>query len=315
LQTLWGKFFRRQPAHPTRIERLDTPDGDFIEVHHLDAPAGSPILLLLHGLEGTIRSHYIQGLLGEASRRGWRAGVLIFRSCGAELNRTRRFYHSGETTDIDLVVRHFENVFPNAPLVLAGVSLGGNVLLKYLGERGTSVSRRIRGAAVASVPFDLARSSRHIDRGFSKVYQQSFLQSLRRKAIAKLEHFPDITSAESVMSARTMYAFDDRFTAPLHGFRDAADYYTQSSSIGWLANISIKTLLLSAVDDPFLPSQVLDEVRSLAARNPSLEVEFTPRGGHVGFVEGRDPFHPSYYLERRMGEFLARTLVPVPATR
>ena len=112
-----------------------------------------------------------------------------------------------------------------------------------------------------------------------------------------------------------MYAFDDRFTAPLHGFHDAADYYTQSSSIGWLADISIKTLLLSAVDDPFLPPQVLDEVRSLAARNPSLEVEFTPHGGHVGFVEGGDPFHPSYYLERRVGEFLARRLVPVPATR
>lgn len=313
MQTLWGKFFRRQPVYPTRVERLETPDGDFVDVHHLDAPAESPVLLLLHGLEGTIRSHYIQGLLGEARKRGWRAGVLIFRSCGGELNRTGRFYHSGETTDIDLVVNHFEKSFPDAPLLLAGVSLGGNVLLKYLGERGRSVSSRVRGAAAVSVPFDLGRSSRHIDRGFSRVYQRSFLQSLQRKARAKLERFPELASMETVTAARTMYAFDDCFTAPVHGFTDARDYYARSSSIGYLESISINTLLLSAIDDPFLPSEVLDQARIIAARNPFLEVEFTARGGHVGFVEGADPFHPSYYLERRVGEFLARRLESVPA--
>lgn len=312
MQTLWGKFFRRQPVHSTRVERLETPDGDFVDVHHLDAPAGSPVLLLLHGLEGTVRSHYIQGLLGEARKRGWRAGVLIFRSCGGELNRTRRFYHSGETTDIDLVVDHFEKSFPDAPILLAGVSLGGNVLLKYLGERGRSVSSRVRGAAAVSVPFDLARSSQHIDRGFSKVYQRRFLQSLRRKAMAKLERFPDLASMEAVASARTMFAFDDCFTAPVHGFADAHDYYARSSSIGYLDSISINTLLLSAVDDPFLPPEVLDRVREIAGGNPFLQVELSAHGGHVGFVEGADPFHPLYYLERRVGEFLARRLEPVP---
>lgn len=283
-----------------------------MDIHHLDAPPGAapqtPVLLLFHGLEGTIRSHYIQGMLDQARRRGWRAGVMIFRSCGDELNRTPRFYHSGETTDMDLVIRHFEESFPGAPILLAGVSLGGNVLLKYLGEHGSSISPRIRGAAAVSVPFDLARASRHIDRGFSKVYQRRFLQSLRRKAAAKLERFPDIASRQAVETAHTLFAFDDCFTAPVHGFRDALDYYSQSSSITWLGNISINTLLLSSVDDPFLPSLVLDDVRVIAAENPALEVEFTARGGHVGFVTGRNPLRPDYYLDRRVVDFLARQL-------
>jgi predicted alpha/beta-fold hydrolase len=284
-------------------------------MHHLDAPPGAPILLLLHGLEGTIRSHYIQGLLGEASRRKWRGIVLIFRSCGDELNRTSRFYHSGETTDLDFVVRHLENVFANTPLLLAGTSLGGNVLLKYLGEHGMSAPSSIRAAAAVSVPFDLARSARHIDRGFAKAYQRNFLRSLRRKAISKLDRFPPIASRDAVVAARTMVAFDDCFTAPVHGFRDAEDYYSRSSSIAWLDRISINTLLLSAVDDPFLPAQVLDEVRAIADDNPSLHLEFPPRGGHVGFVEGRNPFRPAYYLERRVGDFLAEQLRTTPVGR
>jgi predicted alpha/beta-fold hydrolase len=308
-------LLRRQPLQPTRVERLETSDGDFLEIHHLDAPAGAPVLLLLHGLEGTIRSHYIQGLLGEARRRSWRAAVLIFRSCGEDLNRTRRLYHSGETSDLDFVVRHLETDFAGAPIVLAGASLGGNVLLKYLGERGPLVSPAIRGAVAVSVPFDLLRSSRHIDRGFSKVYQRSFLQSLRRKAIAKMEEFPGLASGEAVSAARTIFAFDDCFTAPVHGFDGAEDYYSRSSSIAWLDSISVNTLLLSAVDDPFLPGQVLDEVKSIADRNRSLHLEVTPHGGHVGFVGGRTPFSPIYYLEGRAGDFLAQQLRSVSAMR
>lgn len=294
--------------HDTRIERLETPDGDFLDLHHLDAPSGAPILVMLHGLEGSVRSHYIQGLLAEAKRRGWRAAVLIFRSCGNELNRARRSYHSGETTDVAFVLRHLESTFPQAPMVLAGVSLGGNVLLKFLGEQGRNISERIKGAAAVSVPYDLARSSRHIDEGFAKVYQWNFLRSLRRKAYAKLEKFPDLVSREALEQATTMFAFDDCFTAPVHGFENARDYYAKSSSINWLASISIKTLLLSAVDDPFLPPQVLDQVRGIAAKNPHLTVEFPPHGGHVGFVGGHNPLSPTYYLEKRVSEFLAHEL-------
>ena len=307
-QTFWGKFFRRPDVHDTRIERLETPDGDFIDLHHLEAPPGAPILVLLHGLEGSVRSHYIQGLLAESRRRGWRAAVLIFRSCGDEPNRTRRSYHSGETTDVAFAVSHLESTFGGAPLLLAGVSLGGNVLLKFLGEQGGHISKRIKAAAAVSVPYDLARSSRHIDEGFARVYQWNFLRSLRRKAYAKLKQFPDLVSRGALERATTMFAFDDCFTAPVHGFENARDYYTKSSSINWLETISINTLLLSAVDDPFLPSQVLDQVRERAANNPHLVIEFPPHGGHVGFVGGRNPLSPAYYLEHRVSEFLAHEL-------
>jgi predicted alpha/beta-fold hydrolase len=307
LQTLWGKFMRKE-SHVTRVERLDTPDGDFLDVHHLEAAPGAPLLVLLHGLEGGVRSHYVQGLLGEARRRGWRAAVLIFRSCGDELNKTKRFYHSGETTDLAFALRHLVAKYPDSPLMLAGVSLGGNVLLKYLGEQGTSVSPRIRAAAAVSVPYNLSKAARHIDRGFSKVYQKSFIQSLQSKAIAKLERFPDLVPRDRIKSIRTMNDFDDILTAPLHGFRDAEDYYAKSSSINWLKEISINTLLLSAIDDPFLPVEVLDQVRGLARHNSCLHIEFTLHGGHVGFVEGGVPFRPRYYLEKRVGEFLAQHL-------
>ena len=307
-QTLWGKFLRRQRIHDTRIERLETPDGDFLNLHHLDAPADAPVLVVFHGLEGSVRSHYVQGLLSEARRRQWHAVVLVFRSCGGELNRGKRFYHSGETGDARLVIEHIESAFPSVPLLLAGVSLGGNVLLKYLGEEGSRISRRISGAAAVSVPYDLARSSRFIDQGFSRVYQSSFIRSLKSKALLKLDQFPELASRETLVSANTMFAFDDCFTAPVHGFRDAADYYAQSSSISWIRRISINTLLLSAVDDPFLPPQVLEEVRELARDNPHLEVEFPSHGGHVGFVGGSNPFTPVYYLEKRVCEFLARQI-------
>ncbi len=308
LQTLWGKFARKQPAYQTRIERIETPDNDFLDIHHLDAKPGAPLLVLLHGLEGSTRSHYIQGLLGEASRRQWRAAALVFRSCGGELNRTRRFYHSGETTDLAFTLNYLASSFPDSPFLLAGVSLGGNVLLKFLGEQGTAVSSRIRAAVAVSVPYDLSRAARHIDRGFSKVYQRSFIRSLQSKAIAKLETFPDLALRERIQSLRTMHDFDTCITAPLHGFRDAEDYYSRSSSIGWLEGISVNTLLLSAVDDPFLPPQVLEDVRTRANGNPCLHPEFSPQGGHVGFVQGDNPFRPDYYMERRAGEFLASYL-------
>jgi predicted alpha/beta-fold hydrolase len=304
---LWGKFLRQAPVQPTVIERLGTPDGDTVVLHHLEsaAKAGAPVLLLLHGLEGSSRSHYVQGLLGQAAIRGWHAAAMVFRSCGGEMNRARRLYHSGETTDLALVVGHVAELYPESRILIAGASLGGNVLLKYLGEQGHSVSPRIAGAAAVSVPFDLARSSRFIDRGFSKVYQRHFLKSLRRKARAKLEQYPGIVLQERISGMRTMFDFDDAFTAPVHGFADANDYYARSSSKGWLNGIRVDTLLLSAVDDPFLPAQVLDDVREISRTNPHLTVEFTSHGGHVGFVTGASPFGPAYYLEQRVGDFLA----------
>lgn len=307
---MWGRLFRKSSLEPTRVERWDTPDGDFLDIHRLDsAQPGAVRFLLLHGLEGTIRSHYAQGILREARTRGWAANVLIFRSCGDELNRTERFYHSGETSDVALVVDRILEESPADPLVLAGVSLGGNVLLKYLGEAGNGLNSQIKAAATISVPFDLARASRYISQGFSRIYQWHFIRSLKRKAALKLERFPGFVSESRLDKATTMYEFDDVVTAPVHGFRDADDYYSRSSSLGWLGRISIPTLLLNSEDDPFLPREVLGEVRSVAAGNPHLTVEFPTRGGHVGFIAGNNPLRPSYYAEWRVCQFLADKLV------
>ena len=235
---------------------------------------------------------------------------MIFRSCGSEINRTARFYHSGETTDLAFALERLLAEFPASPFFLAGVSLGGNVLLKYLGERGGSIAGSVRGAAAVSVPFDLERSSRHIDRGFARVYQASFLRSLRRKATLKHAAFPDRLSVAALERARTLYAFDDVVTAPLHGFANANDYYTRSSAIRWLGGIRVPSLLLSAADDPFLPADVLDQVRAIAGGNPHLRLEFVERGGHVGFIGGRVPWRPVYYTELRLLDFFEGLLEP-----
>jgi uncharacterized protein len=311
LRTLWGKFVRRT-ALETRSERWTTPDGDELELRRVDAPpdtsSSAPRLLVLHGLEGTIRSHYLLGVLARAKRMGWSADALIFRSCNGEVTRARRLYHSGETTDLAFVVERLVRSHPGRPLVLAGFSLGGNVLLKWLGERGDDVPAEVRGAVAVSVPFDLERGSRFIERGFGRVYTKHFLRTLKAKARAKLARDPDLFDPGRLDRAATLYEFDDVVTAPVHGFRDAHDYYSRSSSLGFLAAIRRPTLLLSAYDDPFLPPAVLDEVRRIAASNACLTTEFHSRGGHVGFISGSSPFNPRYYAEERVFDFLRARL-------
>jgi uncharacterized protein len=292
----------------TRVERWETPDGDFVDVHRLDGPAGAPRLFFLHGLEGTIRSHYVAGFFLEAQRRGWAADLLIFRGCGDEPNRAPRFYHSGDTGDLSFALDRVRREHPTSPIVLAGVSLGGNVLLKFLGERSETLPDHIVAAAAISVPFDLERGARFISTGFSRVYDRHFLRTLRRKALDKLERYPKLFEPSALEEAESIYEFDDAVTAPVHGFADAHDYYSRSSSLGFLNRVSRPTLLLSAIDDPFLPRAVLDEVRAIAATNSCLELEFTDHGGHVGFIGGRWPWRPVYYAEWRACEFLASAL-------
>ncbi|MGH9885725.1 MAG: YheT family hydrolase, partial [bacterium] len=252
-QTLWGKFFRARPPLPTRVERWDTPDGDFLDVHRLDATPGAPRLFFLHGLEGTIRSHYVGGFFAEAQRRGWGADLMLFRGCGPEANRAPRFYHSGETTDLAFALDRVRSEHPDSPILLAGVSLGGNVVLKYLGECSGAVSGAIKAAAGVSVPFDLERGSRFLSQGASRIYDRHFLRSLREKALAKLERYPQLFDAAALHRAESIYDFDDAVTAPVHGFADAHDYYSRSSSLRYIDRIRIPTLLLSSIDDPFLP--------------------------------------------------------------
>jgi predicted alpha/beta-fold hydrolase len=307
-QTLWGKFFRRRPPLFAELQRWDTPDGDFLELYRMPRRDAAARLVLLHGLEGSIRSHYVGAFFEEAQRRGWQADLLMFRGCGTELNRAPRFYHSGETTDLAFVLERLRRENPDVPIVLAGVSLGGNVLLKFLGERGESAPNLVAAAAAISVPFDLERGAHYIATGFSRIYDRHFLSTLREKALRKLERHPGLFDRERLAKARTLVEFDDAVTAPVHGFRDAHDYYSRSSSLNWLSGIRVPTLLLSAVDDPFLPRSVLDEVRAIGRTNSHLTLEFTSTGGHVGFVGGRLPWRPSYYAERRACEFLDRAI-------
>ena len=286
-----------------QLERIPTSDGDEITLASAPSPSTGPILLVLHGLEGGMRSHYAGGIWAVARLKGWQPKMLIFRTCDGRMNKARRTYHSGETTDLDFIVRRLIREDPTRPIGLAGISLGGNVMLKWLGEQGDAAPDQILAAIAISTPYDLARSSKAIDSGFSRLYQWNFLRSLKRKAREKIAQYEDICDEKSLDSLTTMWEFDDRFTAPLHGFRDAADYYARSSSMGFLERIRRPTLLLSAQDDPFHSREVLRDVESIAAANPFVTTEFHERGGHVGFVGGA-PWRPTYYVESRVASFL-----------
>ncbi len=311
--TLWGRVVRREPAPAISLEQWDTPDGDFVEMARLP-PAGdprtTPRLLLLHGLEGGLHSHYARGLFREAAARGWGMDLLLFRTCGPTPNRLPRSYHSGETSDPWVVLQRLATESP-APLGIVGVSLGGNVLCKLLGERGITIPGVVRGAVAVSVPFSLARASRHIGRGFGTIYERSFLRSLVPKALAKIARHPELAPLASVQHARTLWEFDDRFTAPLHGFTDAADYYARASAQSFLAGVATPLLLLSAQDDPFLPVDVLHDVAQQMRGHAHITTEFPARGGHVGFVNGSTPWRTTYYAESRAVSFLAEHLTRV----
>jgi predicted alpha/beta-fold hydrolase len=286
------------------VERIATPDGDHLTLARMGVrQAAVPHLLVLHGLEGTIRANYAHGLLEQARTRGWSGDLLLFRTCDGELNKARRLYHSGETTDLAHVVQWLQSEVPLSPLVICGVSLGGNVLLKWLGEAGSTLQSTVVRAAAVSVPFDLARGSRVLEKGFSRFYATHFLRTLVPKALAKAAQYPGSIDVAAARRARTFWEFDDAATAPLHGFRDAADYYARSSSLGFLDKVAVRTLLFCAWDDPFVPTDVLNEVQDVAEQSPALQVDLTRSGGHVGWVEG-SVWPSRYYMERRVIEFL-----------
>lgn len=311
LPTIWAKFARRVPPAHDRIERWPTPDGDSVSVALVEPRRpGAPTLALLHGLEGTVRSTYAQGLLHQARLRGWGAAMLLFRTCDGRIPEVPRLYHSGETTDTDFFVRRLVGDRPGAPLLLVGVSLGGNVLLKWLGEQGDGVPTEVRSAAAVSAPFDLGAGARWLETGFRRVYVRHFVRSLKRKAETVLERHPHLPVDRRRLSiAQTFWEFDDAFTGPVHGFADAGDYYTRSSSIHFLSRVRVPTLLHAAEDDPFIPPVVLERVRQAAAANPAFTVDFTGKGGHVGWVAG-PPWAPEYPMERRVVGWFEGALEP-----
>lgn len=305
LPTIWGKMGRRRPPVHDRTERVDTPDGDHVTLVRMGTVRpGVPHLLILHGLEGKITAKYAHGMLAEARKLGWSGDMLMFRSCDGEVNRARRFYHSGETTDLDFVVRRLIDEHPDLHLVICGVSLGGNVVLKWLGERGENAPLQLKRAAAVSVPFDLEAGARLMERGFARVYARHFLATLTIKALKKLERFPDLCDRKKLLAARTFWQFDDAVTGPVHGFSGAHDYYARSSSIEFLEKTRVPTFLISSWDDPFLPRRTLERVREISQRNPELHLEFSERGGHVGWVTG-GPWSQRYYMEERVVRWLA----------
>jgi predicted alpha/beta-fold hydrolase len=229
---------------------------------------------------------------------------MMFRSCDGEVNRARRFYHSGETTDLDFVIQRLLSEADDPYLVACGISLGGNVLLKWLGEHRSAHPSPIKRAAAVSVPFDLEAGARFMERGFARVYVRHFLDSLKAKTREKLRLYPDLCDWELLRRARTFWEFDDAMTGPVHGFSGAHDYYSRSSSLQYLRRISVPALLMSALDDPFLPSFVLREVLGVGLDNPFLHIEFSSRGGHVGWVDG-PPWASGHYMERRVVSWLA----------
>ena len=300
-QTIYASLFTSIALPPVRRERWDTPDGDFVDVDRVDGPDGAPLLVLFHGLEGGTPSHYARALLAAARSRGWRAALPHFRGCGGELNRLPRAYHSGDSDEIDWMLRRLARE-SDAPVYAAGISLGGNALLKWLGERGPEAATVVRAAAAVSAPVDLTAAGDALERGFNMVYTINFLWTLKRKSTAKLERFPGLFDGPRVARSRTLRQFDDIVTAPLHGFRDAADYWLRASAKPWLARIAVPTLMLNARNDPFLPAPRLprpDEVSS------HVTLELPEAGGHVGFVHG--PFPGRYdWLPRRIAAFLEK---------
>jgi predicted alpha/beta-fold hydrolase len=299
-QTVFGTLLRRAPRLPLRRERWELSDGDFLDVERLDGPREAPLLIVLHGLEGSASSHYVRGLLARAWDRGWRGMAVNFRSCSAEPNRLLRSYHSGETGDLGEAVQRARSESPGAPLLLAGCSLGGNVVVKWLGEQGDAA--QVQAAVALSVPFDLELCARSLDApgAMAFVYRTRFLRTLKRKALEKAQRFPQI-DAVRVRAARTLREFDEAVTAPVHGFAGAQDYWAQSSSGPFVPRVRVPLLLVSAEDDPFIPAECLP--RAAAAANPCVTLEVCRSGGHLGFVAG--PHLPWFWAEWRAVEFLA----------
>jgi predicted alpha/beta-fold hydrolase len=313
-QTIAGKYLRPAVEVELRRERWDTPDGDFLDLDFTPEPplgaegprVHAPLVVVLHGLEGGSRRRYALLAYRELARRGVRAIGLNFRSCSGEPNRLARTYHSGETGDLAFVLARLEERFPGRRLGALGFSLGGNVLLKFLGERGADAP--VSAAAVVSVPYDLAAGARSLEVSpMGRLYGWHFLRSLRGKALGKAALIGPVVSIEAVAAARTVREFDDVATAPLHGFEDAAHYYAECSAAGFLSRISTPTLLLHARDDPFQPEGVAP-LRAMH-ENPALVPAVVDRGGHVGFVQG-PPHRPSFWAEPEAARFLAAALAP-----
>lgn len=302
VQTIYAALFRHAGSAPDRRERWDTPDGDFIDVDWIDGPADAPLLLLFHGLEGGARSHYARAVMAAVRARGWRMLLPHFRGCGGEPNRMPRAYHSGDSAEAAWILQRAKARAGTAAFYATGVSLGANVLLKWLGEQREAAHAVIDAAVAVSAPLDLNAVGDALEHGFNRIYMRMFLASLVAKSLVMLERFPQLFDQRALRAAHSLRQFDDVVTAPLHGFADATDYWTRSSSKPLIKTICVPTLILNARNDPFLPERFLPTAQEASA---AVTLEFPATGGHVGFVSGRFPGHLDW-LPARIIEFLTQ---------
>jgi predicted alpha/beta-fold hydrolase len=299
-QTLWPRLFARRHHGPAPAalwrERLDTPDGDFVDCDWLVQPAvgappadaAPPLLVLFHGLEGSSGSHYSQAFASEAQRLGWMFAIPHFRGCSGELNRAPRAYHSGDHEEVGWMLAQLHARQPESPLIAIGISLGGNALLRWAQEAGYLARQRVRALAAVSAPLDLAAAGVAIHQGLNRqIYTRYFLRTMLPKALRKLEQFPGLVERERLLRASSLVAFDDCFTAPLHGFANAKDYYARASAGGRLHKLRVPSLVLNARNDPFVPAASLPMPFQIGTAPVTL---WQPRqGGHAGFPTGGWP--------------------------
>jgi uncharacterized protein len=303
LQTIVPALLARKPEVGYRRERWNTPDRDFIDLDWLaEAPAAdAPLVVLFHGLEGNSHSHYARALLHAVAQRGWHGVVPHFRSCSGEMNLAPRFYHSGDSAEIDWILRTVQARHPKRPLLAAGVSLGGNALLRWLGEQEHNAAL-VTAAVSACAPLDLQAGGRALSAGFNLVYTRNFLDTLKRKSQLKLAQFPDLFDRHAMLSARNLYEFDNIVTAPLHGYRDTDDYWQRASAKHVLPAITVPTLVLNARNDPFVPAASLPLARDVSA---AITLERPDGGGHVGFMSAPLPGRINWLAERILDFFAA----------
>lgn len=307
LQTIFASF-RRPPALPLRRRRLELPDGDFLDVDSASPrhPArGAPWTLVLHGLEGSSESPYMGGIAARLVGCGIEAALLNYRGCSGEMNRLARSYHSGETGDIREAIAQLGAERAGRPFAVVGFSIGANLLMKLLGEYGDGAPSTLAASVAISPPFDLEACARWLDGPRGLLYRIYLLRKLRAKALAKISLFPRIADPFRIRTAFTFAAYDDAFTAPVHGFASAVEYWRRCSGQSFIPSISRDLLVITADDDPFFPPGYVP--RELVAENPRVRVELVPRGGHVGFVAG-SPFAPRFWAEERAADHVARAL-------
>lgn len=303
LQTIYPTLLRKPPLVTTRRERIDTPDGDFLDLDWSEALRGKCLAILTHGLEGSSRGNYCQGMAAALQRAGWDVLTWNFRGCSGEPNRQLRSYHSGATDELQIVLDHVFETTACESIALIGFSLGGNLMLKYLGDAGEQIDPRIQSAVALSVPCDLASSAKKLEEWQNRFYMARFMRSLRAKVREKATRFPEQISTAGLDAMRTFAEFDDAYTGPIHGFKDADEYWTSCSCRPVLLKISVPTLLISALDDPFLTPECFPI--EAAKENPNLHLLTPKHGGHLGFVAFNDT--NTYWSERKAVAFLEKS--------